>query len=271
LFVPYLRKKGYAVVTATDTFPGYNWWTASKPANAVLWLAARTAGKRVLRNSDHVILYHQGLAPIADDLSLPYSVIPNGVEFEFLDKAKPKKLAGKLNVLYVGRLESVKGYETIFAALQKVIANHPDVHFYHIGDDSGKTAFKQRYQSPNIHFEGRKDIREVYSYMKGADSIVLASRSEGLPNVIMEGMACGCVPISTPVGAVPALLENGKLGKLFPYNDVTALTTAVTWLLDHPTERKRMVAAGKQKIRTEYNWDTIGKQYYTLLSTTASR
>ena len=46
-----------------------------------------------------------------------------------------------------------------------------------------------------MHFEGRKSISEVYSYLKGADIVVLASRSEGLPNALLEGMACGCVAV----------------------------------------------------------------------------
>lgn len=266
ILVPYARRKGYPVFTATDTFPGYIWWTASPIANAVLWLAARTWGNYVLRSSEKVILYHEGLVPTAKKLGLRYTVIPNGVELELVRKAKPKKLAGRVNVLYVGRLESVKGYETIFAAMQEVAGKHPDVHFYHLGDNTGKEAFLARYRSKQFHIEGRQPIEQVYSYMKGADIIVLASRSEGLPNALMEGMACGCVPVSTPVGAAPALLGHGKLGRLFPYNDRGALAAAIEDLLANPAERRRMAAAGRKKIEKDYDWKRIIGRYLDALS-----
>lgn len=265
LLVLPLKHKGYRVISATDTFPGFNWFTASTIGNIVLWIYARTLPILVLRKSDKVVLYHEGLVPVARKLKLDYVVIPNGVEFEIIDAAKPKKLPGEINIIYVGRLESVKGYETICNSMQELTQKNKNVHFTHIGDDRGKEDFVAKYRSPQMHFLGRKNISDTYSHMKGADIILLASKSEGLPNTIMEGMACGCVPISTPVGAVPRLLEGGKLGRLFAYEDEKGLLKAAEWLIEHPKERARMAVAGKAKIRKEYNWKTLTKHYMEIL------
>lgn len=265
LLVPYAKHKGYRVVTATDTFPGINWFSPNPVASAAMWMYARTFGLWVLRASDNVILFHDALVKYAKRLKLHASVIPNGVELDLMRSAKPKKLAGKINIIYVGRLESVKGYQTILNAALSITQKHSDIHFYHVGDDKGKEKIITKYSSPQMHFEGRKNLSETYSYLKGAQIGLLASKSEGLPNVVMEGMAAGCVTVSTPVGAVPSLLENGKLGRLFPYENTAALVHEIEWLINHPKERIRMAALGKRKIERDYNWKKLGIQYSRLL------
>lgn len=269
--VDQLARQGFRIVTATDTFPGYNWYTTSKIGNIALWIYARLWPKRVLNRSDHVILFHSGLVPVAKKLGLRYSVIPNGVELENVRAAKPRKLAGRINVVYAGRLESVKGYETLFAAMDSVVRRDPSIHFYHVGDNAGKDAFLSKYKHPNIHSEGRVPLSQVYSYMKGADIVLLGSRSEGLPNVILEGMAAGCVPVSTPVGAVPEILEQGKLGLIVKYGDVKGFERAVMKLAHSSALRRRLSALGRAKIEASYNWEKLAKQYYDELFADSKR
>ncbi len=253
----YLIHKGYYVITLTDAFPGYSWFSASKIVNAVMWVYTRTIGLLILRRSKKVFLFHQGLVKDAKRLGLNYKVVPNGVEYEIINKAKKKRLAGKINLLYVGRLESVKGYETLLLAASKVTAKHKKIHFYHIGDLRGKKPIVEKFSNEQMHFEGRKKLSEVYSYMKGADIILLGSKSEGLPNAIMEGMACGCVPVSTPVGAVPYLLEGDKLGRTFPYKDTSLCVRAIEELISDNKKLSVLKRKVKKKISAEYDWSKL--------------
>jgi glycosyltransferase involved in cell wall biosynthesis len=262
---PYLHRRGYRVVTVTDTFPGYTWFAASWFVNAALWLYTRTFGLYVLRRSDRVVLFHEGLVATARKLHLPYTVIHNGVELDLLDAAKPKQLLGKIRVLYVSRLESVKGYKTICEAMRIVAARNSDVHFYQIGDWSGHDSFVAEYASDQMHFLGRKPLAEVYAYLRSAHIVVLGSKSEGLPNALLEGMAAGAVGVSTPVGAVPELLDGGKCGRLYSYGNTQALVKHIEWLASHPAQRKRMAAAGRAKVRAEYNWEFLVDKYYSVL------
>ncbi len=262
-----LARRGYRVVTATDTFPGYNWFTASALGNIALWVYARLWPLRVLRRSERVILFHRRLLPVAKKLKLPARVIPNGVDVRALQGAPTKKLAGKVNVVYAGRLESVKGYETMFAAMARVIAKYPQVHFYHVGDASGKEEFLQRYRHPNIHIVGRLPLQQVYGYLKGSDIVLLASKSEGLPNALLEGMAAGCVPVATPVGAIPEVLRGGELGKLVSYGDVNGFVRAIEKLVENPLQRKWLSKRCVERISRSYNWETLAQEYYEELFT----
>jgi glycosyltransferase involved in cell wall biosynthesis len=95
--------------------------------------------------------------------------------------------------------------------------------------------------------------------------VVIGSKSEGLPNVLMEGMAAGCVPISTPVGAVPELLEQGKLGVLVPFGNSKALTDAILALARDPKRRAALAQRCRAKIEQDYNWDRLAQRYAAVI------
>lgn len=258
------------VITATDTFPGRIWWTTSRLGNAALWAYAHTLGLLVLKLSDRVTLFHSALLPTARELGLRALVLPNGVSVRDVDAVPRAKLAGgtsAVRVLYAGRLESVKGYETIFAAFRMAVEQDSAIHCFHVGYDDDMQAFKRQYAHPRIHFLGRRDLKGVYSVMKSCDIVVLASKSEGLPNVIMEGMAAGCIPISTPVGAVPELLEQGKLGTMFRYGDAKALYRAIIALAHNPRRRAVLARGCRAKILAAYDWETLADRYRDLVVT----
>jgi glycosyltransferase involved in cell wall biosynthesis len=273
MFLPNLgvlvaRARGIPVITATDTFPGIIWWSASRFVNVVLWFYARSLGLLVLKLSNRVTLFHSALLPTARRLGLRALVLPNGVSVRDVDAARPTLLPGgssAVRVLYAGRLESVKGYETIFAAFKTAVERDARVHCFHVGYDENMEEFKRTYTHPRIHFLGRKDLKGVYSVMKSCDIVVLASISEGLPNVLMEGMAAGCVPISTPVGAVPELLEHGKNGLLFQHGDARALADAIHTLVKNPRRRAELAKRCRMHIERNYDWDVLADKYHSLI------
>ena len=76
-----------------------------------------------------------------------------------------------------------------------------------------------------------------FAYMARAGAFVLSSRFEGLGNVLIEAMACGCPVVSTDCPVGPAeILENGRFGRLAPVGDDAALADAIMRTLDAPTD-----------------------------------
>ena len=74
-----------------------------------------------------------------------------------------------------------------------------------------------------------------YAYMSRADVVVLSSRWEGLPTVLIEAMACGCQLVSTDCPYGPQeILAGGKYGRLVPVDDVPALAVAMQQALVSP-------------------------------------
>ena len=81
-------------------------------------------------------------------------------------------------------------------------------------------------------------VDNPYAFMARASLFAISSRMEGLSNVLIEALACGCPCVSTDCPSGPAeLLEGGRIGRLVPIGDVEALTEAMRLTIENPPPR----------------------------------
>ena len=110
----------------------------------------------------------------------------------------------------------------------------------------------------------------VYASM---DILVSASRQEGLPVALLEGMASALPVVATAVGALSTIVRDGVTGTLVPPEDVPALQSAILKLLQDPSRRALYGAAARQLIVDEFSADRMTGEYLALyeevLSTSA--
>ena len=79
-----------------------------------------------------------------------------------------------------------------------------------------------------------------------SDVFILSSRYEGLPNVLVEAMMCGCTPVSTDCPTGPKeLLQDGKYGYIVPVDDHKKLARAIVKAIDKPIEKDKLQEAVK--------------------------
>ena len=254
LAVPLLRLLGHRVVVQTDTFPGINWFPRNPIVGLVMRAYAWTIGLLVLKSASHVVLLHEGLVPVATWLGLPHTVIHNGVDLARFAAAPPApdidNQPGDVHVCYVGRLESVKGYDDLLAVAHELIPDFPRVKFFFVGSTDGKEAIVAAHQHKQLIFTGhRSDIPAV---LKRMDIFVLPSYSEGLPNALMEAMAVGCAPIASHVGGVKILLRDG-VGLTFRPGDRPALRRHLTHLLTDQDQRRSLAAKAASRIQGDFD------------------
>jgi glycosyltransferase involved in cell wall biosynthesis len=88
------------------------------------------------------------------------------------------------------------------------------------------------------------DHDRYFELLRDADLFVLPSRAEGVPKVVVEAMAAGLAVVASNVGAIPRLLEGGRLGRLVPANDPRSVADAVRSLADDEDGRRRLRDAG---------------------------
>lgn len=137
----------------------------------------------------------------------------------------------------VARLEEVKGHRYFLEAFRGIAGEFPQAAALFVGDGSCRTALEQQAASlglsERIHFLGiRKDVKDLLNCM---DVFVLPSiAGEGLPNVILEAMACGKPIIASIVGGTPEAVRDQENGVLVPPRDVPALQRALRDLLRKP-------------------------------------
>lgn len=266
LSVLWLRLRGKKVVLATDTFPGLNWHPRKIFVRLVMSMYAIIIGWPVLKAANVVILFHEGLIPLAKKLGLQYRIIHNGVDLAKIDSAISvgdlKTLPDQVTVAYIGRMESIKGYDDFLAVAQKLAPQLPHVRFLFVGSYHGKEELVRTVSTPQIFFTGHRD--DVSSILKAIDIFVLPSYSEGLPNALMEAMAAGCTCLSSDVGGVKTLIQPEKNGLVFPPGDRAAMSNELKRLITDSTLRLKLGRAAQETIRKGYDWKVIAGDYEQL-------
>jgi glycosyltransferase involved in cell wall biosynthesis len=259
LSVLVVRAMGKPVVVVTDTYPGINWFPRNRGVAAVMWLYARLVGVPLLRAAHKVVLLHEGLEDVARRYGLDYEVIHNGTDLAEADAAPPAadldKPSGEIWIGYVGRLESVKGYDLLLRAADAIHARHPQVRTLFVGASVPRGA-----PAPErVRFLGFRS--DVYSVLKRVDVFCLPSLSEGLPNALMEAMSIGCACVASRVGGVRVLLEHERNGLLVPPGDVAGLTAALERLVSDAALRQRLGRAARTTIEERFDGARIGDRY----------
>jgi glycosyltransferase involved in cell wall biosynthesis len=144
---------------------------------------------------------------------------------------------------------------------EQITRHYSDVKFLLIGKNLTRNYVKKRFgisAEQNVFMLGeRKDIINI---LNGTDIFVLTSRTEGLPNVIMEAMGASKPVVATNVGGIPELVVDGETGYLVPSNNVEKLSQAVIRLLENPRIAKKIGETGRKRIEELFSVDRMVKE-----------
>jgi glycosyltransferase involved in cell wall biosynthesis len=180
-------------------------------------------------------------------ISNPVRVEPNG-----LSRLEEK---GPLRLLLVGRYGERKGCFDLIDALARVRSDGLDVKLSFVGSEEHpgeeerlREAVHRQGLEEAVAFVGVVGPDVLAAQYASADVLCLPSRREGLPMVVLEGMAFGLPVIATPVGGISDLVDDGRSGVLVTPGDIGALAHAIRELAD--TDRRgTMGAAAKERVR----------------------
>lgn len=199
-------------------------------------------------------------------------VIPNGVDHEAIAAVPRTDIQAEFGIpherkvlLFVGRLDPQKDPMLL---LQAFSATHTkdQLHLLFVGDGPMDSSLAAKVNDLGIAdrttFAGRRN--DVIGIMKASDCLVLPSRWEGLPNVILEAMATGLPVIATRAHGSMELLDDGRLGRLVEVGDAVGLARAVDACLgEHETARAKAGLA-QTLLRKEFTWDQSARRYADL-------
>lgn len=166
-------------------------------------------------------------------------------------------------IVYVGHVLKTKGINELVEACKnipdiklRIIGPYEDVYFNELKELAGEN------NDEWLEFLGSLPIEEVIRHMKESIVFTLPSYTEGFPNVIIESMACGCTIISTPVGAIPEMLniENDPCGIIVPTKDSNALETAIRKVIENPENYKSLGGKAQKRVNEVYSIEKICRQ-----------
>ena len=158
----------------------------------------------------------------------------------------------------VATLRSWKGHLHLLEAIASLA--RPEVRLVVVGDGPMREALVARTAelgiAERVTFAGNQ--REVTPWMQSFDLFCLPSyANEGVPQALAQAMACGLPVITTPVGSIAELVDNGRTGMIVPPAEPAVLAQAIAVLLDNPARRRSLGEAALAEARKRLGEDAM--------------
>ena len=181
---------------------------------------------------------------------IPVRHLYNGIELPL-----PAPMPDEPLVLYVGRLESVKGVDVLLRAMQDVVRAIPSARLLVVGDGSERHSLQQLCEhlglADHVMFAGWLPPAGVTSSYCAARVLAVPSVwPENLPTVAIEALAIGRPIVGSDIGGIPELVVDGLTGRLVEPRDAEALGSALTEVLSDTALADRMAQAAQEASST---------------------
>jgi glycosyltransferase involved in cell wall biosynthesis len=222
------------------------------------------------------------------------AVVPNALDVAlFADQCQPahapakvlcshrSRPAAEVVILHVGRLERVKGIDTLVQAIPLVLQQNPSARFVFIGDDrpdgAGST-WRQRLEAyarasgiaEQVCFLGSVSQSDLIDWYHKADIAVVPSMLyESFSYTCAQAMAAGLPVVASQVGGIPETL--GDCGLLVPAGDLDALAEALGRLACEPGLRRDLGRRAHQRAREQFDASVVARQMVAVYQQTLAR
>lgn len=237
-----------------DLYKGYNW--ERKMLDRVVRLADKVI---VIDQKSYDTLVSNGYKHICYLPNPVSSAIAPLIEANKQIERKPR------TILFAGHIVKTKGVLELIEACIQI----PDIHLKMIGLSTPdmKQVVEELAQKKGdlswFSMPGNLSFAEVIKEMLSCAVFVLPTYTEGFPNVILESMACGCPIVTTPVGAIPEMLDiNGEnnCGICVPVRDIDQLKVSIKKMLDNPSFAAACGHNAQQRVNAQYSMPVVWKQ-----------
>jgi phosphatidylinositol alpha-mannosyltransferase len=203
-----------------------------------------------------------------------YNIIPNGIDLaRFTGRHQRLKQYddGKLNILFVGRLEKRKGVKYLLRAFAALQERYPDSRLIVVGEGALREGYERSMRNAGVEdvvFAGFVPEGDIARYYATADICCSpATGHESFGIVLLEAMASGKPVIASNIEGYAAVLTHGVEGLLVRPKDPEAIVDAIEQLITSPESRSAMGAKGRLRAQ-EFSWERVAQRvlsYYERL------
>ena len=228
--------------------------------------------KLIWKNANALVANSEGLRTLAYDFCKKYEVLvfPNGVDTE---KYKPSNneidTKKKIRVLFVSRLIERKGLQFVLPYIDELEKKSgKNIELTIVGDGPYRSTLEEIVSSNKIKskvaFAGQKGKEELLDYYQNSDLFILPSKKEGMPNVVLEAMACGLPIVMSPCQGSDELIgANGLVSDSDLTRFKETMLQAITLSDD---ELKRMGRESRRLAEENFSWNSVGNRYLELFT-----
>lgn len=208
------------------------------------------------------------------DTRINVHLIPNAIDpAGIIDYPREINRERPLRLVYIGRLVAAKGLFDTIEALRIVRSQGRRFLLSIAGGGPDETRLREAVQQSGLAdcvvFLGRVFDQEKNRLWLGSDVFMFPSHFEGLPYALLEAMAAGCVPVTTPIAAIPDVMQHNVHGLFVSAKDPQAIAQAIIHLDDKREELAKMAVSCRERIVGHYTVVRLaadfGKIYHDLM------
>lgn len=266
------------------------------PRKAAHVLYALQYATAITANTHDLVRKAQAFAPGRD-----VRLVPNGVDTDFFSPAEgisrkdaktqrsdkeseslsesgthPQSSDKPARLLFVGEARAKKGLAPLLVAYRAIAAQRAVelmlVGGVRDGDDTAMiTLFRKQHPDLPLRVVEWVEQEALRAYYRQCTLLLMPSLHDGLPNALLEGMACGCAVVGSAIGGIADVLKNGANGCLVPPGDADALEDAIVRLLDAPKLREEFGANARETVVRGYSLGHELKEYSALYDSLIQR
>lgn len=201
--------------------------------------------------------------------------IYHGLNAEFAglleDSSRASSKQGQLRALGVGRLVEKKGFDVLVEACAILRSRNVPFEALIVGERGEHEAeIRRRIQKlgleNSIHLAGPMEQSKLYEEYRRASAFCLPCRvlesgdRDGIPNVLVEAMACGLPVITTAISGIPEVITDGINGQLIPPDDPQALADALLRLDHDPSLARRLSDEAQATVRERFDGERFASE-----------
>ena len=169
---------------------------------------------------------------------------------------------------YIGRLSGEKGALNFVKAIPEIIKGRDDLEFLTGGDGQLQNEIEKYLDENNLNKKVKlagwiphNDLPDCLNKLK---LLVLPSYSEGLPNIMIEAMACGTPFLATPVGGIPDVIKDSETGFIMENNSPGCIAENVIRALEH-SNLDKIVKNARELVEKEFTYEVAVERYQKIL------
>lgn len=220
--------------------------------------------KRYLSRTSANIVLSRFIGRVFDQYGIPYTVIPNMLESD--DSAFRARTEIKPKFIGIRSFTETYNIKCTLKAFDAVLKKYPDASLTLLGDGPLRTELEQYVSDQhlqNVTFVGQVPNTEIYRYLDDADIMVSSSRFDNMPVSVLEGFKAGLLVISSNVGGVPYMIEDGKNGLLFDSDNDVQMAEKMITAVEQPEASLRMIENARHCL-DDYKWESCREKLLAL-------
>lgn len=211
-----------------------------------------------LRRVDTIVVPSGFLKKIFENFGFKTEIIPNIVEldaFEYNDRQniKPKLIVTR-------HLKKIYNIDCAIRAFEIVKRYYPDAELKIVGDGDQREHLENlvaKLKLTDVTFTGSIKNENMQNMYQSSDIFINPTKVDNFPVSILEAFACGLAVISTNVGGVPYIVQDGYNGLLVDSGDFEAIAKNVLYLIEKQNEALMFIRNARKTVEENYTWDGI--------------